>query len=38
MDDPPRRSLGGWLTDKLTALVAACARYALVAPDAATDS
>ena len=33
MDDLRRRSLGGWLASKLTALAAAWARYALVEPD-----
>ena len=33
-----RRSIAGWLANKLTALAAACARYALLAPDAETKS
>jgi hypothetical protein len=38
MDANPRRSLGGWIAHKVTALMAACARYALVATDADVDA
>ncbi len=38
MDGIPRRSLGGWIAGKMTALLAACARYALVATDADVDA
>ncbi len=38
MDGIAQRSLGGWIADTVKALVAACARYALVATDADADA
>ena len=38
IDGAQRRSIAGWLAGRLAALAAACARYALLAPEAKAES